>query len=238
MKSDHHDGRIARGFVGSTDGRRARPGFARARSTRTWRSSSAAASTSETSSLESRRDSGGENSPESIIHHPARSRPAVQQCAAKPWGTTGFDATPRSGPRLSPRLALADRPQGACTAPETFDRSPSAANHLRARRVVRGGGARAVQFSPTFFSLPPCARKTRPDPTRARAPVEAGIGFPPSSRKDRAALKTEVPLEFLTDRHRSQPEFDRRSSRSPEAEPRGRDIPKASAGFPPLGNVA
>jgi len=54
LKSDHGDGRIARGFVGDPRTGGARPGFARARSTRTWRSSSAAASTSETSSLESR----------------------------------------------------------------------------------------------------------------------------------------------------------------------------------------
>lgn len=189
------------------------------------------------------RDSRGENSPEIYHSPPGEIAPGRTTIRSQ---TLGDDRVRRDPSVRSPTFAFASprRP------PLRRARLPRRSiDHLAppttsARAVLFAEGARRCQIYPHFFSHCPPAAKTRPDPTRARARraprvdgVDAGIGFPPSRKIARAVSRTRNAFGILTDHHRSIRECDRRAANLRGAgAPRGRnprDIPQASASFPP-----
>ena len=188
------------------------------------------------------RDSGGENSPE-IYHSPPRE--IAPGRATMRSQTLGDDRVRRDPSVRSPTFAFASprRP------PLRRARLPRRSiDHLAppttsARAVLFAEGARRCQIFPHFFShWPPAAQdptQTRPERApRARDGVDAGIGFPPSRKIGRAVSRTRNTFGILTDHHRSTRECDRRAANLPEAPegttwPEPRDIPQASASFPP-----
>ena len=159
------------------------------------------------------RDSGGENSPE-IYHSPPRE--IAPGRATMRSQTLGDDRVRRDPSVRSPTFALASprRP------PLRRARLPRRSiDHLAppttsARAVLFAEGRAPMQFSHFFLTAP----VRQEDPTQPDASARAGRSrdwIPAQSERSRGASKTRNASGILTDRHRSQPEFDRRSSNLP-----------------------